>query len=384
MLDYYGKNNIIPVHQRMPWEDFSNFKFQREQLYSSLGLQPGMVEGKKVIEFGPGTGDNARCMVTWNPREVVLVEGNPSSAVCVKELIAIGHLDSSLCTLKECDLYDIPPPKKSGDQFDIVICEGVINGQKSPEEVLRHVASFVKPGGMLVITTVTPWGVLDQALRRLYLPAIKRRGPSFAEQVLNASSVFSSHLSFLPTTKPIEDWVQDAILHPLSANYLFSSVEVIDSIGTEFIVTGSSPRIFVDFRWHKSLNSRNDDTNQLFCFQSELLSPLSLDARMQDPYRLVNSLSGINRGNLDLILRRIWTMASEVVQNDSYELLSEIVSSLDEIRKSLGKRVPFVSESISDFITAIPHIVSGEIDYPTPIFAQWWGRGLNYLGLRRV
>ena len=78
-------------------------------------------------------------------------------------------------------------------------------------------------------------------------------------------------LSNLPTSKPIEDWVQDAVLHPLTSNYIFDAEDVIDSIkqpkGNRGVIIGSSPRFFQDFRRFKSLSVTFDSTNTIFVNQ---------------------------------------------------------------------------------------------------------------------
>lgn len=62
MLKYYWDHEIIPVHQTLPKKDFPRFRFQRESLYRNLGVHFGSIAGKRVIEFGPGTGDNAMAL----------------------------------------------------------------------------------------------------------------------------------------------------------------------------------------------------------------------------------------------------------------------------------------------------------------------------------
>lgn len=163
MLEYYKKNQIIPEHQTLPNDDFNRFRYQREYLYSNLGIQLELLSDRSIIEFGPGPGDNARVLGTFNPKAVVLVDGNPSSEALILEKISKGTLDPTIFSFHLSDARDY----NSMHVYDVVICEGVINGNSNPEEFLEHISKFVKPGGHLIITTVSVWGVLDQALRRL-------------------------------------------------------------------------------------------------------------------------------------------------------------------------------------------------------------------------
>jgi len=79
MLRYYGNHEIIPDHQSLPETNFLRHRFQRETLYRNLGVHFGSIAGKRVVEFGPGTGDNAMALASVVPSQLVLVDGNPSS-----------------------------------------------------------------------------------------------------------------------------------------------------------------------------------------------------------------------------------------------------------------------------------------------------------------
>lgn len=153
VLNYYREHNIIPVHQSLPQGDADTFEFQREVLYSELGLFPGSVFDKAVLEFGPGTGNNAKSLLSWKPRQLLLVGGNPASLKSLNEVMSKKDLDG-VCTVRNGDLMDftdpslIPGTTSVEGNFDVVICEGVINGQTDPRSAVKHVASFVKPGGM--------------------------------------------------------------------------------------------------------------------------------------------------------------------------------------------------------------------------------------------
>ena len=386
MLKYYKDHEIIPVHQNLPKTDFPRFRFQRESLYRNLGVHFGSIAGKRVIEFGPGTGDNAMALASVVPSQLVLVDGNPSS---IRELnsrfssanfLNRGGSDNNI-SIVENDLLQLTPIDLG--YFDFVIAEGIINGQSSPPEVLRHVSTFVKPGGILVITAVNSFGVLDQALRRTYLPAIKAQTSNFTELVQKCSEVFSSHLSFLPTTKPIEDWVQDSITHPLPSNYIHSSDEAVKLLDEHFLFLGSSPKWHNDFRWHKALTIENDKTNESFIAQSKFMNLLSLDDRMNNPLDIWVSVKDLDLEQLDKICRKIWALSSKIVESNSYDMLDDLISQLDDFHQKTEGKLEHISESISEYLHGITKISKGEIDFPMPNLSRWWGRGLNYLSLLR-
>lgn len=265
--------------------------------------------------------------------------------------------------------------------FDFVIAEGIINGQSSPSEFLSHVSTFVKPGGALVITTVNAFGVLDQALRRSYLPALKAKTSDFKELVQKCSEVFSSHLAYLPTTKTIDSWVQDAIIHPLASNYIHSSDEAVKLLDEHFIFLGSSPKWHYDFKWHKALTIENDTTNESFVAQSAFINLMSLDDRMDNPYDVWVRVRDLDLKGLDEICREIWALSSSIVESNTYDSLGGLISQLDKFEQKTEGRFDFISDSISEYLNGISKLSQGEFDLPMPNFARWWGRGLNYLAL---
>ena len=317
------------------------------------------------------------------PSQLVLVDGNPSSIRELNSRFSNDHysksgmgnnisiIENDVIQLKQIDL----------GYFDFVIAEGIINGQSSPPEFLRHVSTFVKPGGVLVITTVNSFGVLDQALRRTYLPAIKAQTSNFTELVQKCSEVFSSHLSFLPTTKTIEDWVQDAIIHPLPSNYIYSSDEAVKLLDEHFIFLGSSPKWYYDFRWHKALTIENDTTNEFFVAQSAFMNLMSLDDRMKNPHDVWASVRDLDLKGLDEICREIWKLSSSIIELNTYDQLGGLTSQLIKFEQKTEGKFDFISDSISEYLHGIAKISQGEFDFPMPNFARWWGRGLNYLAL---
>jgi len=230
MLKYYNEKNIIPVHQDIVKSDFGRFRFQREMLYSNLGIQPSYFTGKNVAEFGPGTGDNALVIMQNNPRNITLIDGNVSSLESLKLKIELGVLDPKVCKIIDSSVMNYGVGNEFASLYDVVISEGMINGNENPDKIVNHLFKMVKPGGVFILTSVSAWGVVDQAVRRVFLPAINNIASSYFESVQIASGIFRSHLSNLPTSKPIEDWVQDAVLHPLTSNYIFDAEDVIDCI----------------------------------------------------------------------------------------------------------------------------------------------------------
>src|SRR6185295_17754749 len=75
-VDFYRANRISPVAQDIA--DRQRHFDRREALYRHLGLVPGQIAGRHVLEFGPGSGHNALHTLSLDPARYVLVDGNPT------------------------------------------------------------------------------------------------------------------------------------------------------------------------------------------------------------------------------------------------------------------------------------------------------------------
>src|SRR5213078_1999605 len=89
-LDYYGEHGIIPVRQDTA--DLALHMARRRSLYRHLGLQASSFRNSRVLEFGPGTGDNALYVASCSPASYVLVDGNPASIRAIEDKLERGLL----------------------------------------------------------------------------------------------------------------------------------------------------------------------------------------------------------------------------------------------------------------------------------------------------
>ena len=81
-IDYYNENQLIPVKQdlKSKAEHFS----KRDFLYSSVGLSRLALKNASILEFGPGTGQNAINWLNYNPSSITLVDGADAAIEEVK------------------------------------------------------------------------------------------------------------------------------------------------------------------------------------------------------------------------------------------------------------------------------------------------------------
>ena len=161
-LEYYMKEGISPVRY-----DLSDLKkhFQiRASLYRLLGIIPNFFYNKDVLEVAPGSGHNSIYTATLLPQAYDLVEPNPKGCKDILKAFELFSLEHTKPKLHKKSLEDF----KTDKLYDIVITEGWPGGfLEYDKSMLVKLSSFVKPGGIMLISFFPPIGGMATYLRRL-------------------------------------------------------------------------------------------------------------------------------------------------------------------------------------------------------------------------
>jgi SAM-dependent methyltransferase len=379
-LDFYTSHNIIPVHQDL--SDIENHVFRRNYLYRTLGLPPILFKNASVIEFGPGTGDNAVATSLYGLDKYFLVDGNPASVRELNKKRNLGTIKATACEVVESDIHNY----RDNNKYDVVICEGLIPGQDRPRQFLDHISSFCARGGVVVFTTISYISLLAEICRRVFRPAILTADKTFERQVQIAAQVFRDHLStFGVSTRPIEDWVQDNILHDwlVSDGQVFSLMDAVDVFDGRFQFHSSSPRFLVDDRWYKSVARASEDFNALARQQYHTFSALLIDYRvtLQTIYDARIDKEWV--AALETFSKQAYDAHLSICRENAYNGLDEFVSPLESIARILPAEMHKTRAGIGDFVKGIHEIADGNLTHQFGEFRSWWGRGQQYVSFVR-
>lgn len=236
-LTYYREHGILPVRYSGTKEQ--HFE-RRASLYRSLRLPPLAFRGARVLEVAAGTGQNAEYIASLNPQYLELVEPHAQNWSCLGWLPLIN-----------VPFEDYEAPAGS---FEIAICENWMGLPEVEAGLLDKLASLVAPGGVLVLTCVHPQGFYPNQLRRKIAARLINDSMSFENKTQILVSAFETHLATLPDmTRSAKDWVQDQLLNPAVENILLTFPMLIDKLGKEFTILGTSPEFTQEWRWFKSL-----------------------------------------------------------------------------------------------------------------------------------
>jgi ubiquinone/menaquinone biosynthesis C-methylase UbiE len=367
-LDAYKTYESVPTRQDIT--DLNAHFRRRDALYRTLGFVPAHLEGRQVLEFGPGSGENSIYLASLRPSTYTLVDGTQSSIQSLEKIRQQYYSDLSV-ELIHSDFLEF----QSTAKYDAVFCEGAIPTQAFPEPMLRHIASFVKPGGILVITTVDAVSFLSEAIRR-FLARLHIGQPNLdLTHVPRLVAFFKNDLDSLKgMSRKREDWVIDQIIHPWNGPP-FSMADAIATLASDYSAHGTSPRFFSDWRWYKSIHQEDDgfSTALLASYKSEVHN--FLDWRFSLPATDMDS-----NKNLLALSRQIYDLEfametgkkpfeSTAMVSLLEKILDECTQLHDDTRLSLGKAIQAISRKF----------LKNECD-----LAGWWGRGQQYLSFVKL
>ena len=369
-LDFYGSHNISPVAQNI--SNIARHFDRRNALYRHCGLPPALLYGKNILELGPGTGHNAIFTNAMAPHRYVLVDANDKSLKETKKQLATYFDDTSNCTV----INSIIEKFSSDTCFDAVFCEGVIPIQHDPAAFLRKLATFVAPGGFLLITCVDYVSFFSEALRRVAGRLLLHESDiEITSKIERLRPFYLKHLSTLEgMSRSCDDWIYDNILQPIPGDF-FSIKDAVKSINDSFDVYSSSPNFITDWRWYKDIYGEQAQYNErvIECYTRNIHNLLD--------YRYVFDPIDFQAGNILVEkCKMAYLLAEKICKKRRRQ---EIIELTDLCRELVQLIEPFsknTAASLKEYISAINLYLAGK-NFPEnlPLFAPWFGRGQQYV-----
>jgi SAM-dependent methyltransferase len=373
-VDFYRANQISPVAQDIA--DRKRHFERRDALYRHLGLVPSFLAGKRVLEFGPGSGHNALHTLALNPSRYVLVDGNPTGLERSRALLApepnAGVLEFVASMIEDYD----------GDgAFDLVLCEGVIPFQIDPPAFLRQVARAVAPGGVVIATTADPVSCLPEILRKLMARLIVPGDAPAERQLAALRPIFRSHLASLTgMSRSHDDWILDQIIQPWVGEML-SIQEAVGALDADFDLHGTSPRFLTDWRWYKAVHGAERRWNETAV--SSYLANLHslLDCRVTFAPREPKANAALLK-----LAGQVYAATSGIDRGQSAREAAELaLDALDGIYEQISSFSLDIAGAVTDAATAIDTLLRhGPVDVlPCGRLVPWFGRGQQYVSFIR-
>ncbi|ADU62973.1 MAG: class I SAM-dependent methyltransferase [Pseudodesulfovibrio sp.] len=368
-LDYYQENSISPVSQ-----DISNLQAhfaRREALYRHLGIIPSFLRGLTILEFGPGSGHNALYTASLSPKRYVLVDGNPTGLEETRKNLQAAKTDVVV-------VESLIESFSTDERFDMVMCEGVLPWQKDPESMLRKVAEFVAPGGLLVVSCNNEISALSESLRRLQARLIIDKSLPLLDQAEQLKPVFRQDLESLNgMSRPHQDWILDQILQPFIGRCL-TLENTIAALDDDYNTYCTSPHFLLDWAWYKEVPLRRMPANEFAISTIRRNNHNFLDYRVQlDPRE--------EEGNilLDTLARQITEdgLLFETTGETTY--LKSVRAKLSELVVQARTFSPVTAESLDNFCQGLGAWLDTGSFPELTAFKPLFGRGQQYISLIR-
>ncbi|MEQ8815095.1 MAG: class I SAM-dependent methyltransferase [Thalassobaculum sp.] len=371
-LNFYMSQRISPVRQ-----DISNLTAhyrRRGALYHSLGLPPITLRGRRVLELGPGTGENALATLSYEPAELTLVDGNPSSlGACRRNLSP--HLGGGT---KIRFIRSLIEDFQIDARYDVVLCEGVIPFQVDPVTFARSLSRYVAPGGVLVVTCIDGVQFIGEVARRLIADSLIPFDTPARRRHDALQPVFAPHLDSLSgMTRSHTDWIYDNLLIPYTGR-LFGIQDAIEALGEEFDVFGASPNFGVDWRWYKTLTGEDPGFNSVFLDQYRKNIMNFLD------YRVVMPPQDEDVGARVLALADdLFDTTVDMETRGTNDRLPHVLQILDEITRFATEDNAVTRKSLEELSAFLSNPSLSSAIGGLPTFTGFFGRGQQYLSFVR-
>lgn len=367
-LDFYEAHKIAPVRQ-----DLSNMDrhfARRRALYRHLGLLPNMIRGRRVLEIGPGSGDNALYTAHLAPALYVMVDANTQSIANLYDKQAAGLFGATPVEIRQVNLLDMV----DDSAYDVVLCEGLLPPQSDPVSFLNRIAALAAADGVLVVTTMSCTSLLAETCRRALRPIFERKRQDLSALTADLVAFFQPDLLSLPGMSRLhEDWVMDQIIHPYTKNVAFTLEDAARVLGPAFDVVGTSPRLLQDWRWYKAVpESPEPETRRI----QDQLAGWSL--AMID-YRLIPSAATPELGRkIEDLSREAWSQHVDLLEFSDDAHFDAFLATIRTIRDLLPAPWALTQESLDAFLTDAPLLWRGK---PADLakFRTFFGRGQQYL-----
>ena len=130
----------------------------RAGLFRHLGILPGLITGRRILEFGSGSGFNSLHLASLEPESLTLVDGNPTGIEQTKDLYSKFPAYKKITKFEHSMFDDF----QNDEKFDLVIMENVLVGQPGIDKTVKHVTSFVAPGGLFVTSCMNSVGLMPE------------------------------------------------------------------------------------------------------------------------------------------------------------------------------------------------------------------------------
>ena len=158
--------------------------------YKVLKFPPQLFNGKKVLDFGCGTGEVDLVIANWGA-DVEGFDFNPDS---IERAQMLANASTTAGSLK-FSIGDVHNFELLPESFDMVISMGVIAHVKDQRLMFKRMVEACKPGGFIVLGYIDSAGLVQRLLHRAIITTGRDSAGMNEEGVHKlALSIFGEHI----------------------------------------------------------------------------------------------------------------------------------------------------------------------------------------------
>lgn len=340
-IKYYETNKISPVKQNI--DNFTNHINRRIALLRQLGIHPMAIENRSILEVGCGGGYNSLAIYSLNPSKYTLVEPNTTGFnELVKNFKEKGFKDN--VSFNNCLLEDF----NSNEKFDIIFCEGLVQGLNDSENFLKLLKGKLNSGGIIVFTVGDEITVFFEIVKRYFANVITKDITDFNQKINLLVRLFNHDLSSLGgMTRKHSDWCAD-LMCDAYYNHTFSINDAINIFKDDCYFMGSSPNIFQDIRWYKKLPEDTVEYNNVYIKQFRELRHSLIYSSLEFSKRDIRQ-----NNELSILCKRFINIIKLLDKNADNYTQKDLLKNIEDIQNNIKGLDNNIDNAIIEFISIL-------------------------------
>lgn len=345
--DYYLTQTIRPTYADFGTNtELSKYAELRKNVFHRLSFPPALFSGKRVLEFGPDTGENALVFAQWGAH-LTLVEPNQQAHAYIRNYFSQFQLNDHLDDVIAASLLEFSAQRK----FDIIVAEGFIYTIQPTSAWVKKTGEYLESEGFLIISHMELYGAFIELLTKAIYQQVAR-DPNFGANIETAKRLFLPKWNSVNHTRTFDSWFMDVIENPfVRMKYFIDPVELLrDMHAGGFRLHSSWPnyRDTLAMQWIKApLNPEDEilaaisfvEQSRLShllgckCFAPEItreqIDSLTLlmqvtDGLIDDRSREACATAGNCINNIDDLIKKMNTVS--VTKHEDLNVASEVVA----------------------------------------------------------
>lgn len=234
------QEDIRSFYNRTPFPDFELNRFNtskdlKEAAWPMARLLDFLIPQRaSVIDVGCGTGQLA-ALLSLRGREVRGIDFSDSSIIKAQHLKEKLKLET--LQVSKADILDPHTLKSIVNQFDYLLCLGVLHHTKNPAVAFQNILSLVKPGGVVVIGLYNKFGRVPLKIRRWLARSFWGKGRIWMSWV-------KMQIGDLRDSEKIRGWWNDQYLCPYESSHTVGEVlKWFEEAGVDYLQSMPSVRL---------------------------------------------------------------------------------------------------------------------------------------------